>query len=117
MLDDAIKITGRLQLELLDEHGLLRAYTEIDNLVVNAGKGQIADRMKAVPAIGAVSHVAVGTGAVAPAPGDDPAKLGWTRLAAVDTRPAGFLKKDGGGGRQEQVSHAPLDGACGRRGC
>src|SRR6266568_4072332 len=36
---------------------------------------------------------------VAPGHGVDPVKVGWTKIAAVDTRPEGFLKKDGGGGQ------------------
>jgi hypothetical protein len=43
-----------------------------------------------------------GTGAnfvAAPSHGVDPASAGWTKIAAVDTRPPGFLKKDGGGGQ------------------
>jgi hypothetical protein len=35
----------------------------------------------------------------APSHGVDPASAGWTKIASVDTRPAGFMKKDGGGGQ------------------
>ena len=41
----------------------------------------------------------------------DPARAGWVRIAAVDTRPPDFMKKDGGGG-QYAVSitddHGPI---------
>jgi hypothetical protein len=34
-----------------------------------------------------------------PRKGVDPVTVGWTKIAAVDTRPEGFLKNDGGGGQ------------------
>jgi predicted anti-sigma-YlaC factor YlaD len=87
MLDDAIKIMGRLQLELRGADGLLKQQADVDNLVVTVGKGVIADRMKAVPTLGAMSHVAVGTGAVAPVVGDTTlgAEVAGSRTAFTNT--------------------------------
>lgn len=69
MADFGVEVTGKVLLELLRANGAIER-VEIDNLVVTVGKGVIADRMKAAPAKNAMSHVAVGTGATAPAAGD-----------------------------------------------
>ena len=67
-LHDDIKMTGRLSIRLYDKFGNLKDSRDIDNLVVTAGKTFIAARMVGVPT--AMSHMALGSGAVAPAAGD-----------------------------------------------
>ena len=69
MFNDAIKMTGNLKLILTDENGNIKQEEEIKNLVVTAGKGFIASRMKDATAT-AMSHMEVGTGTTAAAVGD-----------------------------------------------
>ena len=69
MFNDAIKMTGNLKLILTDENGNIKQEEEVKNLVVTAGKGFIASRMKDATAT-AMSHMEVGTGTTAAAVGD-----------------------------------------------
>lgn len=68
--NDSVKITGLVHIQLFDEHGRLKAEEITDNLVVTTGKNHIADQLSSSPGGAAMSHMAVGTGAVAPAAGD-----------------------------------------------
>lgn len=63
-MEDPIKLTGRLQLYLNGEK-----VQDVDNLVVTAGREFVASRMTGTAA-GVMSHMAVGTGAVAAAVGN-----------------------------------------------
>ncbi len=66
---EAFRIRGHVLVELRGEDGELRERREVDNLVVDAGKAQIAQRM--IDATTAVpTHMAVGTGSTAPAAGN-----------------------------------------------
>lgn len=67
--NENIKATGRLQVELRGPDGKLKALRDIKNLVVTAGLGFIASRMKDATAT-AMSHMAIGSGAVAAALGN-----------------------------------------------
>ena len=68
-MEEQFSIRGHVLVELRGPDGELKQREETGNLVVTVGKNQITDRMigtaTAVP-----SHMAVGTGAVAPAAGD-----------------------------------------------
>lgn len=64
MLNDDFIMKGRVSIAVNDE-----VVQEIDNLVVTAGKGYVASRMKDTTAT-AMSHMAVGTGSTAAAAGD-----------------------------------------------
>ena len=64
MLHDTIKMTGDLKIVLTDENGQIKHEQEIKNLVVTAGKNFIASRMKDTTK-GAMSHMAIGSGATA----------------------------------------------------
>jgi hypothetical protein len=88
MLDDALTITGRVQLELRDEYGRLKQLTEVPNLVHTMGKGVIAARMVAAQALPAVSHMAVGTGSIAPGAGDQTLQAEVARIALTSTNVA-----------------------------
>ena len=55
MINDDLKIKGRLTIALNDE-----VVQEVDNLVVTAGKNYVADRMKNNSTV--MSHMAIGTG-------------------------------------------------------
>jgi len=65
MLQDNIKTKGTLTLVLTDENGNVKQQDE-HNLVVSSGLAYIASRMKDATAT-AMSHMAVGSGAVAAA--------------------------------------------------
>ena len=66
---ESLKAKGSLQIVVHDEQGNLKEELNIDNLVVTVGKGYITSRMKDNTAT-AMSHIAVGTGAVAPVAAD-----------------------------------------------
>jgi hypothetical protein len=72
MLNDSLKITGDVSIKLFDESGKVVDERNIHNLVVTAGKTFIAASMLKTtsnsPA--AMTHMAVGTSATAPAAGD-----------------------------------------------
>ena len=61
MLQDSLKMTGHLAIAINDE-----VVQEVPNLVVTAGKGYVASRMKDTTQ-GAMSHMAIGTGTAAAA--------------------------------------------------
>ena len=64
MLQDDLKMTGRLSIAINDE-----VVQEVKNLVVTTGKGYVASRMKDATAT-AMSHMGVGTGSTAAAASD-----------------------------------------------
>jgi hypothetical protein len=69
LADDTIEMKGRVEFQLLRPDGTEERWA-FDNLVVAVGKNTIADRMKAAPAMGPMTHMAVGTGATPAAAGD-----------------------------------------------
>mgnify|MGYP003312082958 CR=1 FL=1 len=64
MLNDGLKLTGKLTIALNDE-----IVQEVPNLVVTAGKEYVASRIKDASAT-AMSHMAIGTGSTAAASDD-----------------------------------------------
>ena len=68
MFKDEITVTGKLNVILVDQMGIVKEEHDFDNLVVTAGKGYIASRMKDATAT-AMSHMAIGTGTKAAAAG------------------------------------------------
>jgi hypothetical protein len=68
MINDVIKVTGKVKLTVTNPEGKVKQEVEIPNLVVTTGKNFIADRMKNNSTV--MSHMAIGTGAVAAAAGD-----------------------------------------------
>lgn len=64
MINEELKLTGHVTVAVNDE-----VVQEIPNLVVTAGKGYVASRMKDTTN-GAMSHMAVGTDSTAAAAGD-----------------------------------------------
>tara|TARA_R100000995_G_C3458894_1_gene112039 strand:- start:382 stop:810 length:429 start_codon:yes stop_codon:yes gene_type:complete len=62
-IQDNLKMKGRLQVSLNGE-----VVRDIDNLVVTAGKGYVADRMKNNSSV--MSHMAIGSGTTAAAAGN-----------------------------------------------
>ena len=78
-INDALKMKGRLQIHLNDE-----LVQEVDNLVVTAGKGYVASRMKDTTAT-AMSHMAIGSGTTAAAANDTALGNELGRVALTST--------------------------------
>lgn len=96
MIQETVQATGTLQIKLYGPDGQLKQEQNVPNLVVTTGRGYIAGRMVGTPT--AMSHMAIGSGTVAPAVGDTTlgAELGRVSLtssvaaAAVVTYVASF---------------------------
>ena len=93
MFTDEITVTGKLNVILVDQMGIVKEEHDFDNLVVTAGKGYIASRMKDATAT-AMSHMAIGTGTTAAAASQTAlvteanrqAPVSYTHLRAHETR-------------------------------
>lgn len=87
MLDDLLEMRGELRVVLTDSEGRVKEDFTVPNIVTTAGKGLIADRLKAAPAIGPVTHMAVGTSNTAAAVGDTTlsAEVSGSRTALTST--------------------------------
>ena len=79
MFDSSLTLTGHLYVELNGE-----VVRDVPNLVVTAGKGYVASRMKDATAT-AMSHMAVGTGSTAAAAGDTALGSESGRVALTST--------------------------------
>ena len=64
MLQEMIKVTGKLNIQLFDKSGALKDSRDVENLVVAVGKEFIASRMVGTAAA-VMSHMAVGTDSTA----------------------------------------------------
>ena len=69
MINDSIKITGDVKIDIIGADGAVKDSREIKNLVVTVGKSYIASRMKDATAT-AMTHMELGTGTTAAAVGD-----------------------------------------------
>lgn len=89
--EDFMHLSGELEIELRDALGELLERRKVPNLVVTVGKNTLADRMKASPAMGPMTHMAVGTDSTAPAAGDTAlgAEVGSSRVALTSTTVTG----------------------------
>ena len=81
---DNLKLSGKLKIVVTGEDGSLKDSREIDNLVVSAGITYIASRIKDATAT-AMSHMAVGTGAVAAVAGNTTLGAESARVALAST--------------------------------
>ena len=79
MISDDLNMKGRLIIRLNDE-----IVQEVDNLVVTAGKGYVASRMKDATAT-AMSHMAIGSGSTAAAASDTALGNQLGRVALTST--------------------------------
>ena len=84
-INDALKMKGRLQIHVNDE-----LVQEVDNLVVTAGKGYVASRMKDTTAT-AMSHMAIGSGSTAAAASDTALGNELGRVALTSTTVSGAV--------------------------
>jgi hypothetical protein len=83
MINDTIRATGHLLIEIFNSEGDLKDSRDIDNLIVSVGKTFIAARLIGSPA--AMSNMALGSGVVAAVIGDIAlgAELGRVVLASA----------------------------------
>lgn len=79
MINEELKLTGHVTVAVNDE-----VVQEIPNLVVTAGKGYVASRMKDTTD-GAMSHMAVGTSSTAAAAGDTALSTESGRVSLTST--------------------------------
>ena len=81
-INDQLKMKGSLQVRLNDE-----VVREVDNLVVTAGKGYVASRMKSDVSGGSaiMSHMAIGSGSTSAAAGDTALGSQLGRVALTST--------------------------------
>ena len=85
MLNDGLKLTGKLKIALNGE-----TVQEIDNLVVTDGKEYVASRMKDATAT-AMSHMAIGSGSTAAAAGNSALGNQLGRVALTSTNVSGAV--------------------------
>jgi len=85
MINDGLKLKGKLAIAL---NG--KIIQEVDNLVVTAGKGYVASRMKDTTAT-AMSHMAIGSGSTAAAAGDTALGNQLGRVALTSTTVSGAV--------------------------
>ncbi len=85
MINDGLKLTGKLKIALNGE-----TVQEVDNLVVTAGKGYVASRMKDATAT-AMSHMAIGSGSTAAAAGNSALGSELGRVALTSTTVSGAV--------------------------
>ena len=88
MINDNLKLKGRVAMVLRDAKGNVKEEQEIRNLVVDAGLDYIASRMKDATAT-AMSHIAVGSGSTAAAAGDTTLGSELARNALTSTTVTG----------------------------
>jgi hypothetical protein len=86
MVNDNIKITGNVKIDIIGADGAVKDSREIKNLVVTVGKSYIASRMKDATAT-AMTHMELGTGTTAAAVGDTTlqAAIAASRTALTST--------------------------------
>lgn len=87
-INDQLKMKGSLQVRLNDE-----VVREVDNLVVTAGKGYVASRMKSDVSGGSaiISHMAIGSGSTSAAAGDTALGSQLGRVALTSTGISGAV--------------------------
>lgn len=80
MIQDNIKATGSVCVQILDKDGNVKDQREIHNLVVDTGKTFIASRMVGTAAA-VMSHMAIGSGTTAAAGGNTALEAELGRVA------------------------------------
>ena len=79
MINDGLNLKGKLAISLNGQ-----VVREVDNIVVTAGKGYVASRMKDATAT-AMSHMAIGSGTTNPAASDTALETELGRVALTST--------------------------------
>ena len=87
---EQLTLVGMVKAEVFGADGALKTVMEFPNLVVTAGKNVIADRLgRSTPTRAAMTHMAIGTGSVAPAAGDTTLGAEAARVALTSTTVTG----------------------------
>jgi hypothetical protein len=89
MLNDQLKVTGDVVVEIIGADGQIKDRREIKNLVVATGKTFIAGRMVGTPTV--MSHMAVGSGSTAAATGDTALGSSLGRVALSSATSSGAV--------------------------
>ena len=89
MLNDQLKVTGDVVVEIIGVDGQIKDRREIKNLVVATGKTFIASRMVGTPTV--MSHMAVGSGSTAAATGDTALGSSLGRVALSSATSSGAV--------------------------
>ena len=85
MINDDLKLKGKLAIAINGE-----VVQEVDNLVVTAGKGYVASRIKDASAT-AMSHMAIGSGSTAAAASDTALGSELGRVSLTSTSVSGAV--------------------------
>lgn len=90
MLQDSLKVTGKLNVRVFDAQGKLKDERDISNLVVTDGKEFIASRMVGTsPSV--MSHMAIGSDNTAAAAGDTTLGSELGRVALTSSTASGAV--------------------------
>lgn len=89
MIQESIKVTGKLNIQLFDQSGALKESRDINNLVVTTGKEFIAARMVGTPT--EMSHMAIGASNTAAAAGDTALGSELARVALTSETASGTV--------------------------
>lgn len=87
MLNENLKMTGKLDIVVKNAEGQIKEELHIPNLVVTAGKSFIASRMTGTSAT-VMGYMAVGTGSTAPAYTDTTLQTELSRVALTSATPS-----------------------------
>jgi hypothetical protein len=86
MINEKLKLTGRLDINVFNSAGILKDSRSVDNLVVTSGLTHIVNRIASnTPAV--MSHMAVGTGTTAAAAGQTALVTQSARVALASATP------------------------------
>lgn len=86
---EAPTVFGAMRAELRNEHGDLIEVREVRNLIVTTGRDAIIERLDSSPATAQPSHMALGTGAVAPVAGNTALGAEINRAALTSSTASG----------------------------
>jgi hypothetical protein len=87
MIQDFIKATGQLNIQVVGADGSIKQDETVENLVVTTGKTFIASRMAGTSSA-VMSHMAIGTGTTAAAVGDTALQSQSAIVALTSTTPS-----------------------------
>lgn len=90
MINDNLKVKGRVSLELRDSQGNIKETQEINNLVVTDGLEYIASRMEGTTD-SVMSHMGLGSGSTAAAAGDTALETELGRVSLTSTAVSGAV--------------------------
>jgi hypothetical protein len=84
MIQDDLKLMGRLDIVVTSEDGVIKQKESVENLVVTTGKNYVASRMAGTSS-SVMSHMAIGTDSTAASAGDTALGSESARAALTST--------------------------------